>query len=105
MDLLELCGGSSVNESEFLLSDILTLIPNFMVNQFLELKQDERSLKKLMKIIDECVERMLEKDVLVPKGKNQGLNKFSSVINWQYLFKISYNKISVCEIMTLFAWT
>ena len=82
VDLLELCGGNSVNESEFLLSDILALIPSFMVNQFLELKPDERSLKKLMKIIDECVERMLEKDVLVPKGKNQSFNnKFSSVIN------------------------
>ena len=67
VDLLELCGGNSLNESEFLLSDILSLLPQFMVNKFFELSDEERSLKGLLKLIDEGVARMFERDALVPK--------------------------------------
>lgn len=74
VDLLELCGGNSVNESEFLLSDILALIPKFMVNQFFEKNQTDRTLKELLKLIDVSVERMLERDALVPKTNGNNTN-------------------------------
>ena len=75
LDLLELSGGNSVNESDLLLTDVLALIPKFIVNRFLEVKQKDRSLKHLLKIIDESVDRMLERDVLVPKTPKPMYNK------------------------------
>ena len=68
LDLLELAGGNSVNESDILLSDVLSLIPKFIVNSFLLVPENERTLKRLLKEIDESASRMLEREVLVPKA-------------------------------------
>ena len=69
LDLLELAGGSSVNESDILLSDVLALIPKFIVHLFLEVPEEDRNLRRLLKDIDRSVSRMLEQDALVPKAK------------------------------------
>ena len=78
LDLLEKSGGSSVSESDILLTDILSLIPDFMVNKFLNDTDDkERNLKSLLELIDDSVAKMLEKEVLVPKFK-PNINRFSN---------------------------
>ena len=67
LELLELAGGSSVNESDMLLADILALIPQFIIDSFLELPEVNRTLARLLKQMEKSANRMLEKDVLVPR--------------------------------------
>ena len=69
LDLLELAGGSSLNESDMLLTDVLSLIPKFIVNSFLETPIKDRNLRVLLKEIDKSVSKMLERDMLVPNVK------------------------------------
>ena len=76
LELLKLAGGSDINESDILLADVLSLIPSFIVNKFLELPKESRNLKKLLENMDESVSRMLEKEMFVPK-----LNKHVNVNN------------------------
>ena len=57
LDLLELAGGKSVNESDILLSDVLSLVPNFVVNKFLDIEEKDRTLKLLLKIIDDSASK------------------------------------------------
>ena len=83
LDLLELAGGNSVNESDILLSDVLALVPNFIINKFLETPEKDRTLKVLLKVIDENASRMLEREVLVPKTKSNP--------NPGYNYKQTYN--------------
>lgn len=75
LDLLELAGGNPVKESDILLTDVLSLIPKFMVNAFLDLAENDRTLDRLLVIIDESVSRMLERDVLVPRTTKPQYNK------------------------------
>ena len=71
LDLLKKSGGSSVNESDILLTDVLSLIPDFMVNKFLnDIDEKDRNLESLLELIDESVAKMLEKEVLVPKSRS-----------------------------------
>ena len=75
LELLKLAGGSDINESDILLADVLALLPNFIVNNYLELSEDKRSLVKLLENIDIAVSRMFEKDMLVPKPNKHVNNK------------------------------
>ena len=69
MDLLELAGGSSLNESDILLSDVLSLLPRFLVNNFLEKEEDERDLNNLLREIETAASRMLEREALTKTNK------------------------------------
>ena len=70
LELLNLAGGSSIGESDILLSDILAIIPKFIVNSFLELSEKDRNLDSLLGEIDKAASKMLERDVLVPRSNN-----------------------------------
>ena len=69
LELLKLAGGNDLNESDILLADILAIVPNFLVNDFLKLSENDRSLKRLLQDMDQAVSRMFEKEKLIPKTK------------------------------------
>ena len=70
LELLKLAGGSDINESDILLADVMSIIPSFIVNDYIKLPGPERSLTKLLDNIDVAVGRMFEKDMFVPKTNN-----------------------------------
>ena len=75
LELLKLAGGSEMKESDILLGDVLSLVPNFIVNDFLKLAEKDRSLTHLLNDIDQSVSRMFEKEKLVPKQNKPVTNK------------------------------
>ena len=100
LDLLELAGGNSVNESDILLYDVLSLIPKFMVNSFLELNDEDRTLDRLLKLIDVSVGRMLERDVLVPKTKPVHVKSGNTNNNTHYQrrhYEQPYNALHISD--------
>ena len=70
LELLKLAGGSDLNESDILLAEVLAIIPNFLVNDFLKLSEKDRSLQRLLTDMDQAVSRMFEKEKLIPKSKH-----------------------------------
>ena len=71
LELLKLSGGSSMDDSDFLLTDVLALIPKFVVNSFLDLPERDRNFKALLGKMETSVEKMAERDVLLPKPVRQ----------------------------------
>ena len=57
-----------------LLADILSLVPRHIVNTFFDFKEQDRTLNKLLNEIDTSANKMLERDVLVPKSSNNTNN-------------------------------
>ena len=78
LELLKLAGGKDVSDNDFLLTDVLGLLPGFIVNKFLELDLEHRTIERLITNAEDAVGRMFEKEVLVPKpnkGNNNTTNK------------------------------
>ena len=61
LELLKLAGGKDVSDNDFLLTDVLGLLPGFIVNKFLELDLEHRNIERLIKYAEEAVSRMFEK--------------------------------------------
>ena len=71
LELLRLSGGTDMHDSDFLLTDVLGLIPKFIVNSFLDLPENARNFKALLDKMETSVEKMSERDVLLRKPVSQ----------------------------------
>ena len=99
MELLKLSGGSDMHDSDFLLTDVSALIPKFIVNHFLDLPEKDRNFRALLDKMETSVEKMAERDVLVPKtpkqnssySNNRGFNNRNSNYSSSYQKQSTYH--------------